>query len=139
MPLSKDENARQRQLANLKTTAATKHGAQSPDAVREAAKRFFTELRETFPSADDSEIVIMAQRRAQIEMLGRYIAERGTVIRHQRRGEVYPAAAMMEKLSAAYEKQFGVLRDRERAAVDRPLALDEYLAMKDAKDAEAHG
>jgi hypothetical protein len=138
MPLSNDSEARQRQLANLRQNAATTHGASSEIVIRDARERYLIELAEAFPSATHPELVIQAGRLAKLEALAAYIDARG-VIRHQRRGDVFPAAALEEKIAAAYERQAAVLLDRQRAAVNHPLALDQYLAMKDAKAAEADG
>ncbi|MGZ6565262.1 MAG: hypothetical protein ACXVH1_38005 [Solirubrobacteraceae bacterium] len=88
-----------------------KHGAFSR-AVPELRKRFLAELAEAFPNASEAEITIQAQRLSQLELLGGFLDERG-VIRHRRRGETYPALALMERIAASYERQAAVLRERE--------------------------
>jgi hypothetical protein len=113
MPTSKDPAKAAIQAANLRRTAATTHGAYSAAVIRPARERYLAELAEAFPSASAAEVAIQAQRLAQLEQLGAYMDERG-VIRHKRRGDVFPAAALAEKLAAAYERQASILAQRER-------------------------
>ena len=115
MPLSSDPAKREAQLANLRSTSAVTHGATSEQRIRPLRERYLAELAEAFPSATAPELAIQAQRLAQLELLGAFLDERG-VIRHRRRGDVFPAASMAEKLAAAYERQAAVLLDRERSA-----------------------
>ena len=126
MPLSNDPSARQKQLANLKTTAATTHGAQSEQAIRPLRERFVVELSAAFPSATKAEVAIQAQRLAQLELLGAFLDEFG-VIRHRRRGDVFPAAAMAERIAANYERRAAVLLERERVSGSSGTDLETYL------------
>jgi hypothetical protein len=123
VPLSRDEDARKRQLANLKATSATKHGAYSETAIRPIRERLVAELAKAFPSATSEEIATQAMRMAQLEALGVYLDERG-VIAHKRRGTVYPAAVFAERLAAQFERQHALLieRERERGRHPQPLA-----------------
>ena len=58
------------------------------------------------------------------------------MIRHRRRGDVFPAASMAEKLAAAYERQAAVLFDRERAAgAKRSTSLEAIAAELEAGEA----
>jgi hypothetical protein len=114
VPLSSDPDARSRQLANLTRSAAVTHGAHSAAAIRPLRERHIAELSEEFPNATPPELAIQAQRLAQLQLLAEFLDDRG-VIRHKRRGDVFPAAALAEKLAAAYEKQAAALRARELA------------------------
>jgi hypothetical protein len=113
MPASRDPVKRQAQLANLRNGKTPTHGAQSEVRVRPLRERYLAELAVTYPNATDHELVIQAQRLAQLELLGAFLDERG-VIRHRRRGDVFPAASLAEKIASAYERQAAVLAERER-------------------------
>lgn len=115
MPASKDPAKAAIQRANLRQNAAETHGAYSPVTIRPARERYAAELAAAFPNASSAEVAIQAQRLAQLEQLGAYLDERG-VIRHKRRGDVYPAASLAEKLATAYERQAAMLAQRERDA-----------------------
>lgn len=112
MPLSQNDQARAKQLANLRKPGAPIHGAYSAAALEPARERHQTNLVKTFPHALPTEIAILAERLAQLELLGSFLDERG-VIAHRRRGTVVPAAAFAEKLAAAAERQLAVLLARE--------------------------
>jgi hypothetical protein len=131
VPTSNDPEKAAIQRRNLKQfspeTSHT-HGAHSERSVRPLRERFLTELAEAFPNASRAELTIQAQRLAQLELLGAYLDERG-VIRHHRRGEVFPAAGLMERIAAAYEKQAAALAERERSASrPSPAAAFEAIA-----------
>jgi hypothetical protein len=112
MPASRDPVKHEAQLANLRQNAAVTHGAYSDAAIRPARERHLAELVEAFPNATHAERTIQAQRLAQLEQLGAFLDERG-VIRHRRRGDVFPAASLAEKIATAYERQAAVLIARE--------------------------
>jgi hypothetical protein len=119
VPLSKDPESRSKQLANLRQNAATKHGAFSEVAIRPARERYAVELAEAFPSASAAEVAIQAQRLAQLEQLGAYLDERG-VIRHKRRGDVFPAATLANQIASSFERQNAILMAREQSAGGDP-------------------
>jgi hypothetical protein len=115
MPLSSDSEARKRQLANLKPTAATTHGAMSGQLIRQATAEHLANLAGQFPHATEAELTLQASRWAQIERLTDYVHMRG-LIRNQRSGTVINAADMLVKLSSAFERQHERLLDREQAS-----------------------
>ena len=129
MPLSSDPQARERQLGNLKRTAATTHGAKSETQIRPLRERYVAELRAEFPNASERRLIIQAHRLAQLELLGAFTDDRG-VIRHKRRGDVFPAAALAEKVASAYLAEHERLEAAERAAalVDGTRSLEQVIA-----------
>jgi hypothetical protein len=123
-PLSKDEQARERQLANLKrgdnpapaaNQRALKHGAESETALGTARERFLAELVEEFPHAPERDLRLVAHRLAQVERLAEYVDRKG-VIAHQRRGTVLPAVQTLDRLTNSIEQRLDRLRDREASA-----------------------
>ena len=96
-------------------TRALQHAAYSAGAIRDARERYLAELTEAFPAASAQELVIQAHRLAQLELLGAFVDERG-VIRHKRRGDVFPAAQFMERVATAFERQHALLVQREADA-----------------------
>lgn len=132
MPLSGDQEARNRQLANLRrggpspalgNRQTVTHGANSEACVRELREKHLAELVKAFPNASGQELAIQAHRLAQLELLGAFVDERG-VIRHKRRGDVFPAASFMDRLAVAFERQHALLLDRERSPAYRPTLGD---------------
>jgi hypothetical protein len=101
MPLSKDPKARQRQLANLKSTNAVKHGTRSEALIQPLAEMYLAELTEEFPLASERVLRLQARRLAKLDRLATYLEGRGE-IRHHRRGEVFPASAMEESVTVAF-------------------------------------
>jgi CRP-like cAMP-binding protein len=124
--LSSDPVKRQAQLANLRATAAVKHGADSA-AARQLAERYLAELVEEFPSASERVLRIQARRLAKLDRLATYLETVGE-IRHRRRGEVYPASALEEKIAAAYLAEHERLAARESGAADPEAALHAVVA-----------
>jgi hypothetical protein len=137
LPVSKDPGKAAIQKANLRQYAAMTHGAHSPEQIRPLRERFLAELAEAFPSASRHEIAIQAHRLAQLELLGLFLDEKG-VIRHRRRGDVYPAASLAEKIASAYERQSAVLEQRERDRRDPAAVLDlaSHWAQQDDGDGD---
>ena len=97
----KTPEARARQLANLRADGAMKHGAHTDAKTQPLRERYLAELRSEFPDAAERRLIIQAHRLAQLELLGDFADERG-VIAHRRRGTVYPAAAMAERIATAF-------------------------------------
>jgi CRP-like cAMP-binding protein len=130
VPLSADEVKRERQLANLRSTAARTHGAHSKPIVRDLAERYLAELLAEFPSASERVLRIQARRLAKLDRLASYLETVGE-IRHKRRGEVYPASALEEKIAAAYLSEHARLAELERAAgASHPGAALEAVAVE---------
>jgi hypothetical protein len=137
MPLSKNEAARDRQLANLKPAAAATHGAHSGALIRDASRERLASLTERFPSAGQEELTVHAVRMAQIERLAAYVEHKG-LIRNQRKGDVFPAVEMLARLSTAFERQHALLLEREQAKgnVKPGALLASIVAEIDAENGE---
>jgi hypothetical protein len=125
VPLSTDEQKRQRQLGNLKrgnnpppagNQLGPTHGASTGDRlpVRERRTAYLAELAATFPSASNAELTLQATRMARLELLGAYLDQHG-VIRNRRTGDVYAAAKLEEQIAGAFERQHALLTAREQA------------------------
>lgn len=114
MPLSKDPAARDAQLANLKRGQLT-HGASTEALIRPLAEGYLDELAGEFPSASERVLRVQARRLAKLDRLGVYLDGKGE-IRHKRRGEVFPASALEEQISAAYLAEHRRLEAREHEA-----------------------
>ena len=121
MPTSRDPEKAARQLANLRQNAAVTHGARSEELIRPLRERYFAELTEELPHAKPREVLLLANRLAKMELYEAFIDERG-VIRHRRRGDVFPAAVESERLAVAFEKQYALLLERERQH-DKPQSI----------------
>ena len=104
MPLSHDESARARQLANLRRPGAVIHGAHAESRVRPLRERFLAELHAAYPAVPLADLNSQAERQALIALYSDYVDERGP-IRHRRRGELFPAAQELARLLAAHEKR----------------------------------
>lgn len=81
MPLSSDPDARRAQLANLD---GTKHGAKSEVVLAPLRERYAVELAQTFPSAARAEIVLLAHRQAELDVLESWMDQRGLLSNRQR-------------------------------------------------------
>jgi hypothetical protein len=127
-PLSKDPEARAAQLRNLRSTAATKHGAQSEQVTREGRERILAELRQTFPHASERLLVIQAQRLSQLEQLTAYLDRKGPIL-HERYGRVREAAQMCERIAASAEKTHLALEAQAREANGKPGGLEALRAI----------
>jgi hypothetical protein len=124
--LSKDPAKRANQLANLKRTAATTHGAFSGRLIRQATGEHLASLAAQLPNASGEELRVQASRMAQIERLTQYIEAKG-LIRNQRQGTVYVAADLLAKLSTQFERQHALLLERERTRPARPAETLETI------------
>jgi len=114
MALSKDPEARARQMANLRPEnlrpdAALKHGTRSDAIVGELTSGYERELEETFPGEPAVWRRIQATRMAKIALLSDYLARRPSLVLNLRTGKLNPAAAEQESLSRA------LLADLEKA------------------------
>src|SRR5947207_14338264 len=105
MPLSNDPGARARQIANLKPNAAAIDGGYSKGQLASLRGRYVVELQQRFPSADRSEIALLAHRQAQLAVLGAWQDRRG-LLADQRRGVPFPAVQLHERIAAAFERQY---------------------------------
>lgn len=131
MPLSNDDFARRRQLRNLKH--APVHGAYSETRLAPLRERYAVELKQRFPSADPPEIALLANRQAQLTLLAEWQDRRGLLANRQR-GTVFPAVALHERIAAAFERQYALLRERE--ALDSRLRAGSALEPRVELDAE---
>ena len=114
MGLSRDPDARARQLANLdpanlRSDAARKHGARSEPVVRDLASVLLVELQRTYPGESEVWLALQSRRLAKVRLLGEYLEGRPSMILNQRHGRVNPAAEQEESLSRA------LLADLEKA------------------------
>jgi hypothetical protein len=129
-------------LANLKQNNIASHtsGAHSELAVRPFRERYLAELRAEFPNASERRLLIQANRLGQLDLLAAFTDERG-VIRHRRRGDVFPAASLAEKIASAYLAEHDRLeaQERERATPDPGEALRRHVAQISAESGGADG
>jgi hypothetical protein len=139
VPLSTDPQRRANQLANLKSTNAVKHGANSEALVRPMAERYSVELREQFPDEGDWWIKLMGRRLAKIERRAVYCEGRREV--HQRRGTVIPAAKDEEDLTRAFLADLDRAEQRKREAgrTSGPTLADVEQELLAAGDQEGEG
>jgi hypothetical protein len=112
MPASKDPVKRQAQLANLKRGQPV-HGASTEERVRPLRETYLAELRGELPNASERRLIVQAHRLAQMHLLGAFTDERG-VIAHRRRGTVYPASALAERIASAFLAEQDRLEAQER-------------------------
>jgi hypothetical protein len=131
VPLSSDPQARKAQLANLRKGQPV-HGALTESRTRPLRERYLAELRGEFPTANERRLIVQAHRLAQLELLGDFADERG-VIAHRRRGTVYPAAAMAERIACAFLAEQDRLE--AQAPADATLRLQRHLASLPGGDA----
>jgi CRP-like cAMP-binding protein len=132
VPLSKDPAARRKQLANLKTTSAVKHGTRSEALIRPLAEMYLAELTGEFPQASERVLRLQARRLAKLDRLASYLEGRGE-IRHQRRGDVFPASAMEEQITASFLATQGRLEVQARETNGKPAAGLEQLRQRGAQ------
>lgn len=109
------------------------HGAHSESLIRASAEAYLAELVEEFPAASERILRVQARRLAKMDRLGSYLEAHGE-IRHQRRGEVYPASALEEKISAAYLAEHARLEAQQHAATDPVAAVRAYIQGKVGED-----
>ena len=111
MPLSSDPEARERQLANLKPSNSTKHGARSEVLIRESSREILAELEKLYPSESAHWLSLQSRRLAKIGRLAAYLEGRPSEVLNQKTGKLNPAQEQEEVLTRA------VLADFERADV----------------------
>jgi hypothetical protein len=131
---ARTDAGRRAQLANLKQNnpeLSKTHGAYSPMKAQERSAELLAELSSSMPSASQAELEIQAVRWAQIELLREHVYEKGSV-RDRRKGDIYPAAALLEKISTAFERQHALLMERELAAAKAAprVASEEELELR---------
>jgi hypothetical protein len=117
MPRQAKRKVHPHSLANLKQyngAGSNTHSAHSQVAVRPLREKHLADLAAEFPNASRRRLVIQAHRLGQLELLGAFTDERG-VIRHRRRGDVFPAATLAEKIATAYLAEHDRLEAQERA------------------------
>jgi hypothetical protein len=118
MPLSRDPDARSAQLANLKQNSPERSktaGAHSPARLAPLRDQAAVELAARFPSASSEEVALLAHRRAQLELLAKWMDDRGLFANRQR-GTVFPAVQLHERIATAFERQIAALTQREHVA-----------------------
>ena len=127
MPLSGDPEARKRQLANLRSSSAVTHGAHSDALTRPLAEQYLAELLEEFPTASERVLQLQARRLAKLDRLASYLERKGE-IRHQRRGEVFAASALEERVATGYLATHDRLEQERERVNGKPSRLEEELA-----------
>jgi hypothetical protein len=115
----KTPESRARQLANLKSMDALKHGAYSAAMLRPARERVLAELTQSFPGVRVDLLQIAAAKRARIVLIQEFIDERG-IIKNRQRGEFYPVLTLLERLETAYTSDLRRIEElaRERRPYD---------------------
>lgn len=115
MPASADPDKRQRQLANLRQNAATKHGSHSEATLRPLREHAYDELaREYGAIASEHELRLAADRKARLQAIREWLDQHG-VIADRRTGKPRPVLQTAERLEAVLERQ---LRDLDRQLRD---------------------
>jgi hypothetical protein len=123
MPAKPGTPGREISNRNLRSDAALKSGAYSKAIVRPLAEKHFTELLEAYGDvATERELKLDAWQEAQASLAADFVAERG-IVRHQRRGEVYPVVQLLHSLTASLQRRYDVYRERQRTRVDDPHKL----------------
>jgi hypothetical protein len=100
------------------------HGAYS-QKLQPLREGYLAELSREFPHGSERRLIVQASRLAKLDALDRFTDERG-LIRHKRRGEVFPAAALAEKISVAYLAEHERLEaaEREHGAVSGSRSVE---------------
>jgi hypothetical protein len=116
--LSQDPALKANQLANLRQgpQARVTHGMHSQAGkarVAELAETYFAELSASFPNSSEYQRRIQARRLAKMDLFAQFVNERG-VIRHRRRGDVFPAHVEEERLASAFERREDLMLEVER-------------------------
>jgi hypothetical protein len=117
-------------LANLKNAPAAQqgnlramqHGAASEALIRPLAETYLAELQREFPAASERVLKLQARRLAKLDRLGSYLEAHGE-IRHQRRGEVFPASQLEESITAAFLATQARLEAQQREAAGDPATV----------------
>jgi hypothetical protein len=104
--------------ANLR---AVTHGAGSEVILRPLCEAYLAELAEEFPEASERVLKLQARRLAKLDRLGTYLEKHGE-IRHQRRGEVFPASSLEETITAAFLATQAKLEAQVRSTSGEQLA-----------------
>lgn len=112
MPLSRDPNARSKQLANLSPNAAATHGLRSAE-VATLAESYLAELLLEFPTASQRVLRLQARRLAKVELCARYLNEHG-LVRSKRTGAVRQVAEFEETLTKGFLAEQARLEERQR-------------------------
>ena len=89
------------------------HGASSESRVGPLRSEYLAQLKLEFPAADERVLIVQAGRLAKLELLERFVDERG-VIRHRRRGDTFPAVALAERITQGFlatQQQLEARRD----------------------------
>jgi hypothetical protein len=126
MPLSSDPDARAKQLANLKTSAAVTHGAQSGALIQARRDELLAELVAEFPSESRRVLLVQAHRLAVAERAMAYADAHG-ILRHARTGEVFAVVALGEQQVRAYLNEDARIRERQQARGGSGTDLQTYL------------
>ena len=136
--LSSDEDARDRQLANLQPAAATRHGAHSPAARAELEARHRARQRELHPNVPDDAISAQTLRLAMAELYWQDIVARGAT---RGKRDISPASRELRLLLDAISRGVHELQalEREASKVDPNDLLRKVIAAEAAGAANNSG
>jgi hypothetical protein len=109
---------------------AMKHGAQTESIIGPLAERYFAELVEEFPGASERVLKIQSRRLAKLDRLSAYLEKHGE-IRHQRRGEVFPASTLEEQITNGFLQTQERLERQQRAHHRDPAAVLARIVQED--------
>lgn len=133
MPLSSDPVARERQLANLKSSSALKHGARSEALIRESSTAILAELEKTYPNESSTWLALQSRRLAKIGRLAAYLEGRPSEVLNQKTGKLNPAQEQEESLTRAVLADFERADQRKRDADGKPAAGLDALRARGAQ------
>ena len=117
MPLSSDPDARSRQLANLRSDGAVRHGAGSEALIRPLAETYLDELLEEFPAASERVLRLQARRLAKLDRLSSYLEVKGKIATSAAAN--VPASALEESITAAFLATQAKLEAQRRERLQR--------------------
>lgn len=142
MPLSSDPAMRRNQLANLKASNSTKHGARSEALIQESSTAIYAELERTYPSESPTWLRLQSRRLAKLQRLAAYLESRPSEVLNQKTGKLNPAQEQEEALTRAVLADFERADQRKKDAGGKPAAGLEALRAKGAQiisEREANG
>lgn len=121
---AKTTAGRKRQLGNLKPDGAVKTGVYSQKKLGPLREQFFAELTGLYPGVSETQRRTLAERQAMAELAAAFLTDRG-IVRHQRRGEPYPIAALLTRLLDSIDRQIAAFEaQRHDTTADESLTAE---------------
>jgi hypothetical protein len=96
MGLSSDQQARQKQLANLRPGARTVHGAQSQTLLEPLRERHRAELLADYPAIGSRRLALLSDLFARIELASSYL-DRAGLVKDRRTLEPRPLVKLLDQ------------------------------------------